>query len=232
MEFPDPKKSSAPPTTTSYVMDLIREGILKGRYPLGSRLDQKAIAEDAGVSLVPVREALRLLEGEGFVHIYPRRGAYVTDISSDGLEELYMIREELEHMATRLAVPRLTPERLQRLSEIVTEMEEATKYQEFGKLLQHNARFHFTIYEACQKSLLLELISGLWNRSSLYRRVFTYLPQRAEQALREHQAIYEACRNGDSATAADEVRNNIRQTVLALADQYRNSDRRTIEPAH
>lgn len=211
-------------------MNFIRDGILEGQYPLGSRLNQKAIAEDAGVSLVPVREALRLLEGEGFVHIYPRRGAYVTDISPDGLEELYMVRELLEEKAVRLAVPCLAADRLARLESTVSEMAEATAEQDFAALLELNATFHFTIYEACANTLLLELITGLWNRSSLYRRVFTYLPQRAEQALREHKVIYAACRDGDADTAAEEVKNNIRQTVLALSEQFRNSDKRTIGP--
>ena len=65
--------AQSPPTTTAYVMESIRENILNGNHTLGSRLDQKAIADDLGVSLVPVREALRMLEGEGFVTINPRR---------------------------------------------------------------------------------------------------------------------------------------------------------------
>ena len=111
-------RTKAPPTTTSYVMEAIREGILGGRYPLGSRLDQKAIAAELGVSLVPVREGLRLLEAEGFVNIYPRRGVFVIDASVDGLQELYRIREVLEELATQLAVPNLTDPTLDRLGDI------------------------------------------------------------------------------------------------------------------
>jgi DNA-binding GntR family transcriptional regulator len=68
---------------SSYVLKTIRDGILSGRYPLGSRLDQQALAEELGVSVIPVREGLRQLEAEGLVQIYPRRGVYVAEPSVD-----------------------------------------------------------------------------------------------------------------------------------------------------
>ncbi len=221
---------NSPPTTTAYVLDSIRDGILNGQYPLGSRFDQKAIAEDLGVSLVPVREALRILEGEGFVTINPRRGAYVTGISANELEELYLIRAELEDLATRRAVPNLKRENIIRLAGVIEQMEEATDAQEYAHLMALNQAFHFTIYDASDSVLLLELITGLWNRSSLYRRVFTYLPERAMQALEEHRAIYKACRNKDSEAAGQAVRHNIRQTVIALLGEFQKNEKLLIIP--
>lgn len=78
---------------------------------------------------MPVREAIRLLEGEGFIKLLPRRGAYVTDISVDGLEELYRIREELEALATVQAIPHLTRDQLLELESIVRDMEVTTRAQ-------------------------------------------------------------------------------------------------------
>ena len=211
--------AQSPPTTTAYVMESIRENILNGNHTLGSRLDQKAIADDLGVSLVPVREALRMLEGEGFVTINPRRGAFVTDISADELEELYLIRAELEELATRKAVPNLTAAQIATLESIIEQMEEATAEQDFALLMDLNQTFHLTIYTASSLRLLLDMMASLWNRSSLYRRVFTYLPGRAPQALQEHKEIYDACREGDLARAGKAVRRNIQQTVAALMDE-------------
>ncbi len=218
-----------PPTTTAYVMDSIRDDILNGHHPLGSRLDQKAIAEKLGVSLVPVREALRMLEGEGFVTINPRRGAFVTDFSADELEELYLIRAELEELATQRAVPNLTPAQVTELSGIIEQMEEATAVQDFARLMELNQIFHFTIYIASNSRLLLEMMTSLWNRSSLYRRVFTYLPERALQALQEHKEIYAACQAGDPESAGKAVRHNIQQTVAALLDELQEDEMLTIE---
>lgn len=219
----------SPPTTTVYVLESIRNDILNGHHPLGSRLDQKAIAEDLGVSLVPVREALRMLEGEGIVKIYPRRGAFVTDISTDELEEIYLIREELEELATKKAVPNLTSQHLAELSQIIEQMEETTAHQGFAQLMELNQRFHFTIYNASNLPLLSEMMTGLWVRSSLYRRVFTYIPTRAVQALEEHKDIYAACRAGDSEAAGKAVRWNIRQTVEALLDEFQKSEKLSIQ---
>lgn len=222
---------NAPPTTAEYVLDSIRDGILNGQYPLGSRLDQKAIARELGVSLVPVREALRILEGEGFVKINPRRGAFITDISATELEELYLIRAELEELATQRAVPNLAQEGLAHLAVIISQMEEATKASDFGLLMELNRDFHFTIYEAADLALLSELMHSLWNRSSLYRRVFTYLPERALQALEEHKDIYRACESGDGDAAGRAIRRNIRQTVNALLEEFEHKENLTIKPA-
>jgi len=227
--MPGSASVQSPPTTTAYVLDSIRNNILNGYYPLGSRLDQKAIAEDLGVSLVPVREALRMLEGEGFVNINPRRGAFVTDISAEELEELYMIRAELEDLATRRAVPNLTPAQLTELANIIEQMEEATNEQDYARLMELNQAFHFTIYNASNLRLLSEMMPSLWNRSRLYRRVFTYLPERAVQALQEHKEIYNACRAGDSESAGKAVRRNIHQTVSALLDEFLKGENLTIQ---
>lgn len=223
--MPASTSAPSPPTTTAYVFDSIRDGILNGQYPLGSRFDQKAIAEDLGVSLVPVREALRMLEGEGLVTITPRRGAFVTDISAGELEELYLIREELEELATRRAVPNLLPKHLARLATIIDQMEKATAAQDYARLMELNQKFHFTIYNTSDMQLLVETLTGLWNRSHLYRRVFTYLPERAVQALQEHKEIYDACRASDAVLAGKAVRRNIRQTVIALLDELQKDKR-------
>jgi DNA-binding GntR family transcriptional regulator len=198
------------------VLDTIRDGILVGRYALGSRLDQQALADELGVSIIPVRESLRQLEAEGLVSIYPRRGAYVTELSVEELKEVYEIREVLEELATQLAVPNLAAPDLEQLRAIIKDMKGATVAQDFPQLLELNRSFHFLIYGASGRPLLLQMISGLWDRSSLYRRLYVYLPERAPQALAEHNEIYTACQAGDAIQAGRAVRENIRQTVKGI----------------
>ena len=215
----DKNSAQSPPTVTSYVLDSLREGILAGRYALGSRLDQQALASELGVSVIPVRESLRQLQAEGLVSIYPRRGAFVTQLSAGDLEEIYLIREVLEGLSTQLAVPNLVPETLADLAGTIKLMERATAARDFGQLFELNRIFHFSIYKASRRPLLLQMISSLWDRSSLYRRLYTYLPERAGQALTEHQEIYAACQAGDAATASRAVRRNIRQTVAGIQEK-------------
>lgn len=212
---------AVPPTTAAYVVETIRQSILKGHYPLGERLDQKAIAEELGVSLVPVREALRILEGERLVKVYPHRGVFVMEATLDDMVELYRIREALEGLATQLAVPNLTEKSLDELAAIVDGMKQSTASGDYDRLLALNRKFHFVMYAASQQPLLLELIEGLWNRSTLYRRLFTYLPERAAQALQEHQEIFAACQARDPILASQGVCRNIRLTVESLSEEFR-----------
>lgn len=210
------KKGKAPPTVANYVLQSIREAIMEGKYASGDKLDQRTLADEFGVSLIPVREALRQLEAEGLVKSYPHRGAFVAELSIDELKEIYLIRASLEGLATQLAVLNLSSRGLDRLGELIDEMEQATIDEDFDRLLDLNREFHFSIYEAAEKPLLLQLVSSLWDRSTLYRRLYTYLAERATQALEEHKAIYAACTAGDAEAASNAVRVNVNQTVEGI----------------
>ena len=209
-------QNSGPMTVTDYVVDAIRKGILTGDYSLGEKLDQKLLAEKLGVSVIPVREGLRQLEAEGLIRLVPRRGAFVAELSITELKEIYLIREVLEGLAAELAVPNLDPSTFHQLESLLEQMEEATAQQDFSRLLELNRAFHFTIYESSRCPLLLQIIASLWDRSSLCRRVYLYLPGRASQALAEHKEIYQASKQGDAQWAHQAVRKNVRQTIEGI----------------
>ena len=209
-------QNSGPMTVTAYVVDTLRKGILAGDYPLGEKLDQKLLAEKLGVSISPVREGLRQLEAEGLIRLVPRRGAFVAELSIAELKEIYLIREVLEGLAAELAVPNLDPSAFHQLESLLGQMEEATAEQDYSRLLELNRTFHFTIYEAARCPILLQIIASLWDRSSLCRRVYLYLPGRASQALAEHKEIYQASKQGDSQWAHQAVRKNVHQTIEGI----------------
>ena len=209
-------QNSGPMTVTDYVVDAIRKGILTGDYSLGEKLDQKLLAEKLGVSIIPVREGLRQLEAEGLIRLVPRRGAFVVELSITELKEIYLIREVLEGLAAELAVPNLDSSAFNQLESLLGQMEEATAQQDFSRLLELNRAFHFTIYESSRCPLLLQIIASLWDRSSLCRRVYLYLPGRAYQALAEHKEIYQASKQGDAQWAHQAVRKNVRQTIEGI----------------
>jgi DNA-binding GntR family transcriptional regulator len=99
-------------------------------------------------------------------------------------------------------------------------MELATDANDYARLFDLNREFHFTIYEASENSLLIQMISGLWDRSRRYRQLYTYLPRRAPQALVEHKAIYAACKAGDKVSAGSAVRSNVRQTTVGILAKF------------
>jgi DNA-binding GntR family transcriptional regulator len=198
----------------SYVLEAIREGILEGRLPVGSRLNQEALAEELGASIIPVRESLRRLEAEGLVTITPRRGAYVAELSPSGLAEIYLMREALEELAVRLAVAKLEPERLDQLGRLNAELRTVPD-DTGGRWEALNRRWHDTLYAGAQAPLLLELIGLLWDRSTLSRRVKMRDTALLAVAVEDHDRILEACRAGDAETAAAEMRRHIQRAGYA-----------------
>jgi DNA-binding GntR family transcriptional regulator len=213
-------RENGPITVTDYVVNSIRERILAGYYAAGARLDQQTLIEDLGASLIPVRESLRQLEVEGLVQIHPHRGAFVAELSIAKLKEIYLIREVLEETAAQLAVPNLSVQQLDDLAALIEKMERATGANDYAQLFDLNRAFHFTLYETSGNSLLIQMISGLWDRSRRYRQLYTHLPKRASQALVEHKEIYNACIAGDNILAGKAVRNNVRQTTVGILAKF------------
>jgi len=213
-------RENGPITVTEFVVNSIRERILAGYYVAGARLDQQTLIGDLGVSLIPVRESLRKLEAEGFVQIHPHRGAFVAELSITDLKEIYLVREVLEETATQMAVPNLSAQKLDDLAALIEKMERATDANDYAQLFNLNREFHFTIYEASDNSLLIQMIGGLWDRSRRYRQLYTHLPKRASQALVEHKEIYLACKVGNYVSAGTAVRNNVRQTTVGILAKF------------
>jgi DNA-binding GntR family transcriptional regulator len=211
-------------TVGDQVLEHIRDAILSGRLAAGTRIDQRALTDELGVSIIPVRESLRQLEAEGLIEKRPYRGAFVSDLSLTELVDIYVTREALEELAAGLAVEKMTPDVLRNLEGLLVEMETATAQGDRGALFDLNGAFHFTLYTASQNAILCQLIESLWERSTVYRRRFTFMPERAEQALAEHKQILDACRRGDAAAAASAVRLNVGQTRKAISESSADTD--------
>ncbi|MGA8215116.1 MAG: GntR family transcriptional regulator [Candidatus Sulfotelmatobacter sp.] len=209
-------------TLAGAASEAIRDQILGWRYPPGTRIDQSDLARQLGISLVPLREALRKLAAEGLVQIVPHRGAFVCQVSRDELKDLYGVRIILEGIATRLAVPRLTDECIARLTGLLSKMEHETPKEQCAELLLLNREFHFTVYRASGRPFLCELIAGLWEKSERYRAFYVHLPGRSLQALKEHKEVLQALRCRQANKAVRAVRNDIRQTMTELLSVFEN----------
>src|SRR5919112_1117173 len=112
-------------TLTGMTLGAIRERILHGTYPEGEPLRQDAIAAELGVSRVPIREALRQLEAEGLVTFTPHRGAVVSSLSLDEIDEIFALRADIESDLLRRAIPRLGADALARAAEVLDRYERA-----------------------------------------------------------------------------------------------------------
>ena len=179
-------------------------------------MDQAKLTEELGVSLSPLREAFRRLEAQGYITIVPHRGAYVAEFSQEELEDIYLMRRNLEGLAAELAMDRLTDGDLQRLRALFGRMERATQQEKHRELMRLNREFHFTIYNACGRRHLLGILADLWNRSSRYRNLQELLPQRVQESLEEHREILEGCEKRSKRRGAKTIRYNIEECRKAL----------------
>jgi len=189
---------------------LLREVILSGELAEGEQLRQDALAAQYGISRIPLREALRQLEAEGLVSFIAHRGAVVSALSLDEIEELFAIRALIEPELVRRAIPRLSEEDLTRAAEILAQQADAFKQESrvrmWGEL---NWRFHATLYAAADQPQSMAIIEKVNRNIDRYLRIQLTLSRGTSRAVDEHQAILDACRAKDVRAAARLTRNHI-----------------------
>jgi DNA-binding GntR family transcriptional regulator len=216
MTQPQPSLSLPRATLSLQVQERIRDAIMNRMLMPGQRIDQNKLAEDLQVSLVPVREALKGLEAEGLVTIIPRRGAFVTEISLNDLDDLYFARALLEGETIAHAVQRMDGFDFTPLHKLIDLMQEATNRQDIKEFMELNREFHLMIYRVLENEHLLQAIITLWERSELYRYRYMFVLRNADVVHEEHRALLDACESGDAARAKELAIRHIQHTQDGL----------------
>ena len=193
-------------TRDKFVADQLREAILRGYFKPGQKLDQNEIADLLKVSRSPVREALRTLAGEELIQMYPHRGAVVTELSVDELEEIYFLRGNLEGLAARLAASKIDEERIARLK---TLLDQLNQLADLDRWIDINAEFHHTIYQTINRPRLCALIQNLRNISAPYTRQYITSPTYFDKTRAGHQAILNALIDRDGLRAETETKKHL-----------------------
>lgn len=181
-------------SSVELVYQRTRRAILTGDYPPSSPLRLQELATLSGVSMIPVREALRLLEAEGFVDTIPNRGARVASLSVDDLHDVYRTRIVLETEALRQACPRITPAQLAKARRLNARLVRQFARPGYANYDDHRA-FHFLLYEPSASRWLLRLIGIIWDHTERYRRQGAPLVTGAA-AGEEHERIIAAIEAG------------------------------------
>jgi len=203
-----------PKTAQEAVLREIRVRLLDGRINPGDAIRPDVFGAELGVSAVPVREALRILEGEGQVSYRPHRGYLVTKLDIEDLKEIHRVRELLEEEAVRCAMPKLTKAHDKRMREALVDIEEAKG--EVVKVKAANRDFHFTLMEASEMPHLLRVISWLWDASEPYCSLFFVLPENQAMVDDEHEKILEAVEARDVETTIAELNTHRRHALAVL----------------
>ncbi|GGT79447.1 MULTISPECIES: GntR family transcriptional regulator [Streptomyces] len=207
-----------PPTAQQFVLEELRRAITGGELRPGDQIRQDALAARLDVSRVPLREALKILEGEGLVVHHVHRGYFVAELSLADLEEVYRIRELLESEAVRVAVARAEDGLTARLERIQREVERAAEAGDVTEMAAANRRFHFALIEASGMPRLVRLIGTLWDATDAYRALYYTEDPHRELAVREHRAVISAVRHGDTAAALHWLTEHRAHAVAALRE--------------
>jgi DNA-binding GntR family transcriptional regulator len=194
----------------------LRQRIASGEYEPGEQLRQENLAHDFGVSVPPVREALKTLEAEGQVVYLPRRGYFVSQLSVDELQETYVMRDLLETEATARAVGHLSRDDITRMRNAIKEMEQAHRSDDVATLTAANRRFHFTVFDGAGMPRMADTIRILWETTDRYRSLYFATPTHRRRVNAEHRAIMSAVASGDAAAAAALSREHRQHALDAL----------------
>jgi DNA-binding GntR family transcriptional regulator len=195
------------------VLAELRRRIVDGDYAQGERLTENRLADDFGVSRNPVREALRVVETEGFVQILPRRGAVVATLDEMAIRDLFAVREQLETLAAGLAAERATLEDIARLRDLLAQASAATDAKDFDRVAELNSELHLAVIDISGNRWLASLSAAMYHHVHWVFRLGA--AQRAPHSWEEHIRVVDAIAAGNRVAASDAARMHVEAAARA-----------------
>lgn len=194
-------------TKEEYVAEFLREGILAGRFPRGTRLKQDEIARELDISITPVREAFRILEAEGYVLSIPHRGVVVVPFDASASREINELRVLLESRLVLAATKHMTADDYANLAKLQREFEEADARGDREAVRALNYRFHSHLYALADLPQTLHFAQVLWAKYPF--DLINRINGRANRAATEHRKLLKAMKTGDKKAVVNAVRDHI-----------------------
>lgn len=189
-------------TTSIAIRDRVRGDILRGALPFGSRLTLDLLAERYSVGHMPVREALRQLEGEGLVVLTPNRVARVRAVDLDFVRNIFDLRIAIEAMLARRAAERIEHAQIARLESLQDEFEMRARKRDFESLLRLNREFHNVISEAAGNPEATNVLDRHWLVIAALWNLYGYGEKRVGGVISDHRQIIDALATHDADVAA------------------------------
>jgi DNA-binding GntR family transcriptional regulator len=210
--------SGGPSTTAQHALDALRRAIVAGALRPGARIGQEEFANTVGVSIAPVREALRILEQEGQVTYLPRRGYFVTALEIGDLEEIYGLRALLEGRAARDALASLDEPELARIALAARDFADAVDAGDVAAELEANRRFHLAILDSPEHPHTMRVIRQLWDSTEAYRALYYNLEHERRSAVGAHERILAALHRRDAERLVAELDAHRERALTVLRD--------------
>jgi DNA-binding GntR family transcriptional regulator len=201
-------------TVAAEAAEILRQRILSGEIRAGQPIRQEQIAQELGVSRIPLREALKQLEAEGFVTIAPHKGAVVSTLSAEEAEELFALRLQLEHWLLREAIPRMREADFAHLDAIIDESRAPDNLARWGEL---NWQFHEALYRPAGRPLSLRFLKRIHDNLDRYLRLQIAITRDWDRAYWDHQDLVALSRERNVEAAVTLLEDHILGTAKALS---------------
>jgi len=202
----------------------LRNDIVSGDLPFGSRLIIEDLATRYGVSHMPIREALRILHGEGLVVIEPNRGARVRPIYPGFIEDVFDMRCAIETMLARRAAERRDPRHVEQLRQAAAQLEARVAAGDYPSVPVANRAFHHVINDAAGNPGALPIVDSHWLLLAALLKRYGYGEDRFQRVIEEHQHLIQAIERRDAHSAAtlmgahiEKAKNNMLKRVAENA---------------
>jgi len=196
----------------------IRDAITVGVLKPGEKLIEQKISKAFGVGRTPLREALRQLQMENYIDVIPRKGAFISRISTKDIEEIYDIVALLEGFAAEITAEKISPSDKKSLKDLQKALRKYGANKAYVDWLEKNTLFHRRFTEISGNNSLCEAVSNLRKRIYRYRFIAITIPGHIQEYIEDHQAILEAVLHGKGKAAGKAMRRHVLKVRNILLD--------------
>lgn len=207
------------------VFDRLVEQISSGSLPAGQRLTQERVARELGVSRLPVHQAFRRLEAEGFVRPAGRRGLEVAPVEPAFVRALYEYRAGIDQVAAGLAARNASAEAAERGRQLIARGRRAADDGDVPALIEADMAFHQLIYELAGNRLILEAMASHWNHTRRVMQRILVDGEHQRRVWRDHAAILDAVCAGEPEAAEHEARAHVERAARWFASELADAPR-------
>jgi DNA-binding GntR family transcriptional regulator len=213
---------SAYRTKREIAATFLRDAIIRGELTPGTRLLLEDLSRKFDLSMTPIREAIPILEGEGFVVQLPHKGAVVAQMDREEIRELYAIRGAMEGLATSEGVPKLTSKDLTDMEALLaTLLATLEAFQgTMGDFLEVDRGFHLVLYQAAGSQRWVETIQALWRRSKRYMLIVLSSDELAHFVQADHRQLLNFCKERDVSQAEATIRTHLQRSEEYLLHHW------------
>jgi DNA-binding GntR family transcriptional regulator len=196
----------------------IRDYIVSNEVPPGAKINEDELAKNLGVSKTPVREALSKLAHDGIVEIIPNRGAFKIKLSKADLSEILMIRETLEGLSFRLAIPNINDKEIKKLKALLDEFDENDLEKSYTRYPESHLKFHTLLHQLSKSPRLIRIIQSMFDLINMVRLQYFSNIENVRHSLKFHKELIDALEKKDAELAVNIRKNMLRATYETLLE--------------